>query len=164
MKWTTVGLMLHSKQVQMQACRSGFILSRMHPGLWKERYRCRQTQCTAAPKPRCNHGMQYTVRLRCPPSSFATASAAHVRIREVLGWHLTSRKLPCGNMVEELSRIDCSLMHGGAVSQPPCCEALVGGDCKRLLQVRADGRILARATTPSVMQRKEQDMLSDPPK
>jgi hypothetical protein len=130
----------------MQACRSGFIYL-MPPSTRKGRYRCRRAQCTAAPKPRCNHGMQYTVSLICPPKSFVTASAALVRIREVLGWHLTSRKLPCGNIVEEveeLSRIDCST-HAwrscqSATTSLSDCEALVGGDYKRLLQVKADGR------------------------
>jgi hypothetical protein len=43
------------------------------------------------------------------------------------------------------------------------CEAPVDGDYKRLLQTETDERILGRATTPSVMQTKEQDILSDPP-
>jgi hypothetical protein len=146
-KWKTVGLMLHSKQVQMQACRSGFIYSHAtldhgRTGIGAGRHSARRHR---TPVVTMECGIPF--KLTCPPKPFATASAALVRIGAVLGWHLTSRKLPCGNIVEEveeLSRIDCSA-HAwrscqSATMSLSACEALVGGDYKRLLQVKADGR------------------------
>jgi hypothetical protein len=79
-----VRLMLHSKQVQVVEGRALYYYYRMLPWTLEGAVQV-QASTTAAPKPRCNHGMRHTVS----PNAFATTSAAHVRIREVLGWHLT---------------------------------------------------------------------------